>query len=372
MWNLIRELLFWFLMTSPMMAWKKNQPGCPCCETTCQFFSDDFAVDDLATNYTSVSGSWAISSGNLHTASSSAVLTGSTANPNSNANTKVSVTVNIATSGDIARIILNYQNSSNYWFAELKAGTGAYLRIYQRSGGSNTQKATVSITLANGGVLCASILNGTQIVTSILDDVNAKQSLVADGTFTQTGYGLGTGTLSGSVTFDSLSVGITSSDCPACEGCTFCDVGSDPTEFELVISGVTNQLCSSCSAYNATYILQFIRGDGGDLNAGFANYCLWEVAPSSDPCSIAAVAQIDIHGLGDPDAQLFARFLNKVITDPTTVSTVAWGAPGGPIAPIDLGAQPAACRVTALASTSTLDLTTACAFGSSTATITAL
>ncbi len=32
MWDLFRELSFWFLMASPMMAgFKKNSPGCKCC-----------------------------------------------------------------------------------------------------------------------------------------------------------------------------------------------------------------------------------------------------------------------------------------------------------------------------------------------------
>ncbi len=245
MWHLIEQLLPLFPFLA--MLWSPC-----CCSTGCTFFSDDFAVDDLATAYTSVSGSWAISSGNLHTASSSAVLTGNTANPNSDSNTKISVTVNIATDGDTARIILDYQNSSNYWFAEVKAGTGAYLKIIQRSGGANTDKATASITLATGSFgFCASIVNGS-IFTASIDGVT---SLGFTDTFTQTGWGLGTGTLGGTVTFDDLSVGIAGTGCPPCSLCTACIDSIVPGQIKAVIAGMVNNTCTTCATYNGTFYL---------------------------------------------------------------------------------------------------------------------
>src|SRR5689334_1020453 len=76
-----------------------------CCCTSCQFFSDDFSSNDIA-NYTQVSGSPTISGGLLNMTNSTTILTGNTANPNSDSNTKITVTVNAATSGDTARIIL--------------------------------------------------------------------------------------------------------------------------------------------------------------------------------------------------------------------------------------------------------------------------
>ncbi len=232
-----------------------------CCGTGCTFFSDDFAVDDLATNYTSVSGSWSIGSGVLSIASSSAVLTGNTANPNSDSNTKISVTVNIATSGDMARIILDYQNSSNYWFAEVKAGTGAYLRIYQRSGGTNTlMRDCGSFTLATGTfTFCASIYSGEFRTT--VGSYTVKHS----ATFTQVGYGLGTGTLTGTVTFDDLAVTITSADCVPCTdvggchggvdgNCNGCINGTTPNTMRVHFRAGTmgNQVCATCTTLNGT------------------------------------------------------------------------------------------------------------------------
>ncbi len=283
MWDLFRELSFWFLMASPMMAgFKRNSPGCKCCGG-CQFFSDDFAVDDLATNYTSVSGSWAISSGNLHTASSSAVLTGNTANPNSDSNTKVSVTVNIANDGDTARIILDYQNSSNYWFAEVLAGSGAYLRIYQRSGGTNTQKETLIITQANASAFsfCASIENGAYLLANV-----AGNQVQHTDSFTQTGWGLGTGSNSGSVTFDDLTVSKVDATCPTCAYCSLCSNPETtmPLEIEIVTSGTTNAVggCTNCSSSDGTYI---VAGPVEPTKYASGGTCQWWIPISTTACS---------------------------------------------------------------------------------------
>ncbi len=250
MWYLIQNLLPLFPFLG--MLWS------PCCCTNCQFFSDDFAVDDLATNYTSVSGSWAISGGNLHTTSSSAVLTGSTANPNSDANTKVSVTANIGTNGDAARIILNYQNSSNYWFAEVIAGSSPSLKIYQRSGGTNTQKAyctSFTQAAASNFTFCASIEDSNLIRAYV--NGTGTYSVSTGGSFSQTGYGLGTGTLAGTVTFDNLTVTTTSGTAPcvpcttggSCNPCTACSgAGIAPAFISFTIAGAADNSCGTCAS----------------------------------------------------------------------------------------------------------------------------
>ncbi len=273
MWHLIQNLLPLFPFLG--MLWSPC-----CCGPGCSFFTDDFAVDDLATNYTSVSGSWSIGSGVLSIASSNAVLTGNTANPNSDSNTKISITVNIATSGDTARIILDYQNSSNYWFAEVKAGTGAYLRIYQRSGGTNTlMRDCGSFTRATGTfTFCASIYSGEMRTT--VGSYTVKHS----ATFTQTGYGLGTGTLTGTVTFDDLAVTITSADCSPCTdvggcvggvdgNCNGCINGTTPGTMRVHFRAGTlsNQGCGTCTTLNGTDVdcPQFAGGTG--INCSYRN-----------------------------------------------------------------------------------------------------
>lgn len=263
LWHFIHDFLL-PLLSCPFV-WGMLWSPC-CCGASCTFFSDDFSVDDLATNYTSVSGSWSIGSGVLSTSSSTAILTGSTANPNGDSNTNVTVTVNIATSGDTARIILDYQNSSNYWYAEFKSGTGAYLKIFQRSGGADYEMVNCTGITGHGtGTyrFCASIYNGTFRAEI---DGSPRYSIDFSSTFSQTGWGLGTGTLTGTVTFDNLVAAITSADCSPCAnpGCPSVSIGPDCTNCSgtgttplnitchIPAGTFSNSGCSFCTDVNNT------------------------------------------------------------------------------------------------------------------------
>lgn len=197
-----------------------------CCCQGCIFIGLDFVSGAVSDNFTTVSGSWSIGSGVLSTSSSDAELSGLVANPNGDANTRVTCTVNIATSGDTAGIILDRQDANNYWFGEVKFGTGAYIRIYQRSGGTNTQIVSQSFTMGTGSrTVCASILQGNFVLTC------GGRSLSAPGSFTNPGWGIRTGTLTGTVAFDDLSVATTSGECAdeACKpDCSACMTSTGP------------------------------------------------------------------------------------------------------------------------------------------------
>ena len=53
------------------MPWKQDQPGCDCCG--CERVEDDFSTDTIS-NYSQMSGTWSISGGQLSTSSAHAVL----------------------------------------------------------------------------------------------------------------------------------------------------------------------------------------------------------------------------------------------------------------------------------------------------------
>lgn len=233
----------------------------PCCCVNCQFFTDNFAVDDLATNYTSVSGSWSIGSGVLSTSSSNAILTGNTANPSGDALTAITVDLTMATTGDIARIYLD----GTTYYIQIKVGTGAYIRIYTGA----TQLAEVLITRATGTfTVCAS-------VSTLADGSKAIRGRIASDTAnapmsgTNTGWGLGTGTIAGTVQFDNLVVSITSADCAPCNAgsvastqanCSSYSAGGGGTTLKITPSSIgsgTNNLCDTlgtfhCSSYNGS------------------------------------------------------------------------------------------------------------------------
>lgn len=229
-----------------------------CCTPSCTFFTDNFnrSDDDDPGAYTEVSGDWDISSNKLVTSSSNGVLIADAEHPDGEPNIKVSVTVNIATSGDTARIILDYVDSNNYWFAEVKAGTGAYLRIYQRASGSNTQKAQNTAAISTGSItLCAAITNSSIISASI----SGGGSTGSTGSFSSNSWGLGSGAISGTLQFSTASAAVTSPTCSACD--MFCeDLCTDDkvaSSYKVVITGITGSFCSTgdCSGYDGTYYI---------------------------------------------------------------------------------------------------------------------
>ncbi len=243
-----------FLPLLPMLGMLFN--AC-CCGTSCTFVGPlTFASGAVTDNFSVVSGSWSIGSGLLSTSSTYAVLTGLVTNPLGNANLKISCSLKIGTAGDVAMVLVDYADSSNYWYVEIKAGSGAYLKIFQVSGGSLTEKATAPLTLSAGSTatFCASVSTGGSVLSA---GINAF-GVTAPGSFTNATWGLGTGALSGTVSFDNLSVSKTSAICPECSitGCSHCTDGSAPLSYKLVISGVVNgDLCTNCSTYNGTFYL---------------------------------------------------------------------------------------------------------------------
>lgn len=250
MHQLTLELLSLLFCAPFAMLW-----CCPC-EAGCEFFSDNFtrSDDDDPGAYTEVSGDWDISSNALVTSSSNGVLIADAEHPDGDPDIKVTVTVNIATDGDIARIILDYVDSSNYWFAEVKAGTGAYLRIYQRSGGSNTQMADVSITRATGTFSFCGSIEGTNIRAFV---VGGGDSCGALGSFSSPAWGIGTGTITGTVTITDVSASVVSETCEPCQTvCGVCCAGDvAPFQMKIVVTGVANGTCVDCNGFNKTYYL---------------------------------------------------------------------------------------------------------------------
>lgn len=279
--DLLQQLLFCLCFTPLALLWG----GC-CCES-CEFFSDDFtrADSDDPGDYTEVSGDWDISSNTLVTSSSNAVLLADAQHPAGEANIKVQVTINIASDGDTARIILNYTDSDNYWFGEIKAGTGSYIKIFQRSAGSNTQKATLSAAFPTSTniALCASIRNSTNLTFTA---VPIFRSISATGSFTSDQWGLGTGTATGTRTWTELYASKTNDECPACRAnCIYCTNSEGPPLWRHVVTGVANQTCSDCANLEGTFYVPY-----QDNNCTWANQTV-------DPISICSGTGVHTHSV---------------------------------------------------------------------------
>lgn len=122
--------------------------NCGCVK--CEVFFDDFGDASIDAGWSQESGSWSESSGVISTSSTNAVLAYDTGG--GSAVLRASTYVTPPTSGDVARLIIGYVDTSNYWFSEITAGgSGSGLfRLYFRSSGSNSLKVTASLTIEPG------------------------------------------------------------------------------------------------------------------------------------------------------------------------------------------------------------------------------
>lgn len=193
----------------------------PCC-SGCVYFEDDFNRPDstnLGADWTEVAEDWEIKTNKLQVSDSNAIVTCDETNPDGTAIT-ATCTLKGAAEGDQLRILVDYVDSNNYWFGEIEwgpaGGTGA-LRLWKRSGGSNSCRGRLPLPAAISTAAC-------DLVVCVGDGtISAKCGtviLTAAHNETTSTMGLATGTVAGAVTFDDLSLEKheeDDADCPACE-----------------------------------------------------------------------------------------------------------------------------------------------------------
>jgi hypothetical protein len=277
-------LLIWLMLAACPVAFFAVQTCC----CGCIYFSDKFAVDNLATDYTTVSGTWAVGAGKLTTSSGNALLlTNATSVSNHGS---MGATVTLGVDGDVAIVLVSYLDANNYVFVELTQGaTTLTARLYQRSGGSNTQLGFTALGTNTPGSEFATMPPGTAF--SVIVCAGNTTTTVSVNGFCIAGRnadysrgnraGVGTGSVTGSVTFDNISFLKVPADDPVCGQCCFncagnCDLGTFPTTVELTVNGITGffGICSDadCNFYNHTYILDRIE------QGTFFSGCLYRFA----------------------------------------------------------------------------------------------
>lgn len=207
---------------------KTMGPACPCEEdVVCTIFSDDFATDRTGTDYSVRSGSWSVAAGLLTCTSSLGLIREETAYDVAATACHLTVTMTMASTSDIGRIIFAYVDDNNYWYVEVQPGaTNGTIKLYERSGGVDTQRnATVSVPTLTAGTpaaVCVSYtpsnVKATAQVTAGLGYVTFSSSI----TIASTKGGLGTGSGSSSVSFDDFYVNQHSTDEATCSRCVVC------------------------------------------------------------------------------------------------------------------------------------------------------
>jgi hypothetical protein len=240
----------------------------PCCcgeVVPCEFFADDFNRSnstDMGSDWTETAGDWSIDSNEAEITTTGALLLSTTVNPDG-PTSHVAANVKFAASNSRARLIVAATDANNYLFADLhQNGASSVLRLYEKSGGTETLLATYGpfLSLTTGvnysWYLC---YNGSQLTTG---RGTAVVSAAVTG-FTGDLVGVGTGaTVSGAINFDDFVANRVSESCEPCVpvgGCSVCCDDGGPFEVLLDISGIsgTDEDCDNCSEIPEEYTLEW-------------------------------------------------------------------------------------------------------------------
>lgn len=250
-------------------------PGCLCCPAGCTIASDNFAADDLATNWDIRSGSPTISGGLLNAGAGTNLLIHNTAADAGATGVFTSVVVRCTSTTDTLRLVAAYVDDNNYWYAEAQAGvSNGTLKIFERVAGVDTQRGstgTVTSFQVNEDWELRLCLQPGAVVASMFTGGSAlsAQEVIYAATVTvaSTKAGVG-GSEVGTVTFNDFAFEkhkVDSSTCKTCLSCSTCSTGQ-PYQVQVVISGIVDTfLCPAC--LNGTWILTRL------------NRCQWEITP---------------------------------------------------------------------------------------------
>ena len=217
---------------------------CCCVETGCLIGQDNFnrADEDPPSGWTEVVGTeWKIVSNELQVDSDNAALRFNTAHPDGIASCVVNASVFGPNEGDELRVIVNYTDSNNYDFAQLKVGDTACLSLWSRVAGVNTMLSAKVVdalhnewhfltvyfgpTAADSGLLDPEGASNEDVfAVTMLDPFFKKVTYVKTGTGQYTG--LGTGAIGASpVKFDDFMMSKhyhpTVGDATTCERTSF-------------------------------------------------------------------------------------------------------------------------------------------------------
>jgi hypothetical protein len=226
----------------------------------CTIFTDSFATDRTGTDYTTVSGSFTVSSNVMTTTSAGALIVENSSG--STGHGRVSVSGKVDTTGGSLRVIGSYTDSSNYLFGEMTINGGSStLKLWKKVSGSDTQLGSTSTFSGSTATFYSVDLcwDGTTATTTINAGANFSTGAYT-GTSNQAG--LGASPNGGTVTFDDFLFEKHHSDDSACArcGCTSCGQcsGETPSQIQCVTTGVANTTCIDCGNFNATWIIDFL------------------------------------------------------------------------------------------------------------------
>jgi len=298
--------------------WLRNFRCCCKKSIICAIYSDSFAIDALTSDWDTISGSWSVGSGVLTTGSSSGLLVAKSLHPNGNQAAYIAAKMRCSTTGTAGRLVGNYQNSSNYWYAEIQpGGVNGTLKIFQVAGGSATQiGTTTTVPSLNANDLCDVNLcfyNGR--VTAMAQAGGGLATLSADATITGDRAGVGSGSVGGTVEIEDFSFERHQELSPKCKACLYCDVcidGDEPYRMQVDLEGdLFDATECDCSQFIGSYILERY------------NSCDWRYYFPGKPCDMV---YLQLLFLPPPPGFISGSIVvNLVVNDGTTGGTdVFW------------------------------------------------
>jgi hypothetical protein len=244
-------------------------PDCGCDTLDCTLFADDFNRADTTTlsDYTEVSGNWAIVSNRLDPpAALEALLKVNLSTPVSPDGVRISAVCNFGSATGHMGLIVDYVDSSNYQYANIECtgSASATLQLIQVSGGtpnnlttatsipSFSWSADTSLTVCWDGEYIAATIGDITVPT--LTDAAATTD--GGGDFT----GLRIASVGTSARFDDLNVSSMADGCPRCSQCDSCELD----ELQVDLAGFSDGACA-CSGLNGTHFIPFQPPDSGCL-----------------------------------------------------------------------------------------------------------
>lgn len=283
-------------------------PGCTCCDQ-CPIMEDDFETGSLDTDkWETLTGSWAVNctaTCQLQGISPHAVIKTVKTKDGYHA-VKADVV-----SANIARLLIHVEDEDNYVAAELDTALGGTIKIFTRSGGTDSEKASNAgpITVQQEWTFCSNdtcyslySADGNHVL-SWNHSGSVPSGALSAGLATKAGT-----TVSGYESFEFYEPGVPESDedCPDCEcGCDGCDkFGTDvaPT-LTADIEDAWDQIGCPNLTVDASYGLTKTDSCEWTYEVSQANNIVWKI--TVDVSSSPATLRIDYRHNGSDDFSSF-------------------------------------------------------------------
>ena len=300
------------------------------CRCPCTTFSDDFATDtvndDPETDWGIKSGTWTVESGILSTTSSSAIVI---ANSSSLSFTGHKISCKLkALTGSFSRIIFSYDDepvTPTYNYIEVEwNGVSSVVRIKDTTGATIEESAAQSYTNGSWYTFYVCVASGYVHVYTT--------SMIVEGTVTSTKAkcGVGTGTNSGTLSFDDFSY----DDCLATCSCSGVPKTPDGTVsvFHHVVNddGTITRVDSTFPCI--TYYVDSVSGGGAEsgsgteddpwtnLNTVFSDNCIYSL------CTTFCCPMVKVLIKGTIDYAIVGNaarnYLRRLVLEPWSIATV--------------------------------------------------